>query len=157
VDQLYRRFLAVADRKREVFDEDLIAILHDEVQRPGAYLLESVRVESGTATVPTATVRLRVGDETWEGTATGDGPVDAICRAIGQVTGTGAMLLRYEIHAVTGGTEALGEAIVHIEVEGLKVMGRGTSTDVVEASAKAYIDGLNQLARRRGTASSAAM
>jgi 2-isopropylmalate synthase len=152
VNQVYRRFLAVADKKREVFDEDLIAILHDEVQLPGAYLLESVYVESGTTTVPTATVRLRVRGEARETTATGDGPVDAVCRAIAQVTETGTVLRRYETHAVTSGTEALGEAIVHIEAEGWKAMGRGTSTDVVEASARAYIDALNQLARQRGAA-----
>jgi 2-isopropylmalate synthase len=149
VDQAYRRFLGVADKKREVFDEDLIAIMHDEIQVPGPYVLDYLHIYSGTGVIPAATVRVRVRNGVREGSATGDGPVDAVCRAIGQVTGTGAVLLRYEIHGVTGGTEALGEATVHIEGEGGRVMGHGASTDVVEASAKAYIDGLNRLVRQR--------
>jgi 2-isopropylmalate synthase len=72
--------------------------------------------------------------------------VDALCRAISQVTGTSAKLQRYEIRAVTSGTEAMGEVSVQLEDAGRKVVGRGSSTDVIEASAKAYIDGLNKLA-----------
>ena len=88
-----------------------------------------------------------------EGAAVGDGQVDAICRAISVVTKTSAKLARYEIRAVTSGTEAIGEVTVQLEEGDRKVMGRGASTDVIEASAKAYIDGLNKLAslRARGT------
>jgi 2-isopropylmalate synthase len=74
--------------------------------------------------------------------------VDAVCRAISQVTGASARLERYEIRAVTSGTEAMGEVTVQLEESDQKVVGRGASTDVIEASAKAYIDGLNQLARK---------
>src|SRR5262249_1160145 len=134
--------------------EDLLAIVHDEMHVPGFYQLEYLHIYSGTSAIPTATVRVRVGEETREGAATGDGPVDALCRAIAQVTGAAACLERYEIRAVTRGTEALGEATVHLEENGRRVLGRGASTDVIEASAKAYLDGLNQLARaaRRQTA-----
>src|SRR5262249_16667442 len=96
--------------------------------------------------IPTATVRLRVGDSTREGAAIGDGPVDAACKAISAVTGTSAKLERYEIRAVTSGTEAMGEVTVQLVDEGRKVVGRAASTDVIEASAKAFIDGLNRLA-----------
>ena len=89
---------------------------------------------------------MRVKGVTEEGAAIGDGPVDAVCRAIAQVTGTSAKLERYEIRAVTSGTEAMGEVTVQLEEAGRKVVGRGASTDVIEASAKAYIDGLNKLA-----------
>jgi 2-isopropylmalate synthase len=147
LDQAYQRFLAVADKKREVFDEDLFAILHDEIQAPGPYGLEYLHTYSGSSAIPTATVRVRIHGEAREGAATGDGPVDAVCRAIAQTTGTSARLEHYEIRAVTAGTEALGEATVHLQEGDLRVMGRGASTDVIEASAKAYIDGLNQLAR----------
>ena len=147
LNRAYQRFLAVADKKQEVFDEDLVAILHDEVHPlPEIYQLEYLHINSGTSAIPTATVRLRVQEGTREGAAIGDGPVDATCKAIAQVTQTSAKLERYEIRAVTSGTEALGEVTVQIADHGRKVVGRGASTDVIEASARAYIDGLNKLA-----------
>jgi 2-isopropylmalate synthase len=147
LDQTYQRFLAIADKKQEVFDEDLIAILHDELHpAPETYQLDYMHINSGTAAIPTATVRLRVRGEMREGAAIGDGPVDAVYKAITQVTGSSAKLARYDIRAVTSGTEAIGEVTVHLEEKGRKMMGRGASTDVIEASAKAYVDGLNKLA-----------
>jgi 2-isopropylmalate synthase len=147
LNRTYQRFLMVADKKQEVFDEDLIAILHDEIHPvPEVFQLDYLHVYSGTSAIPTATVRLRVKDEVIAGAAVGDGPVDAACKAISQVTKTSATLVRYEIRAVTSGTEAMGEVTVQLEEGGRKVMGRGASTDVIEASAKAYIDGLNKLA-----------
>ena len=90
-------------------------------------------------------MRLRVNGEPKEGAAIGDGPVDAVCQAIAEVTATHAKLLRYDIRAVTSGTEAMGEVTVHLEIGKRRVMGRGASTDIIEASAKAYVDGLNRL------------
>jgi 2-isopropylmalate synthase len=149
----YGRFLAVADKKQEVFDEDLVAILHDEIHPlPEIYRLEYLHIYSGTSAIPTATVRLRINDSMKEGASIGDGPVDAACKAISAVTGTAARLQRYEIRAVTSGTEAMGEVTVQLEELGRKVVGRGASTDVIEASAKAYIDGLNKLANIAATA-----
>ena len=137
----------MADKKQEVFDEDLIAILHDEIHPvPELYHLEYLHIYSGTSAIPTATVRLRMRDGTREGAAIGDGPVDAVCKAISHVTKTSATLKKYEIRAVTSGTEAMGEVTVHLEEGGRTVLGRGASTDVIEASAKAYLNGLNQLA-----------
>jgi 2-isopropylmalate synthase len=150
LNQAYQRFLAVADKKQEVFDEDLVAILHDEIRElPAIYQLQYLHIYSGTQAIPTATVRLRVEDEIREGAAIGDGPVDAVCRAISQVTHTAARLERYEIRAVTSGTQAMGEVTVQLEQAGRKVVGRGASTDVIEASARAYIDGLNKLSEAR--------
>ena len=150
LDQTYQRFLAVADKKQEIFDEDLIAILHDEIHPvPDIYRLDYLHIYSGTSAIPTATVRVRVNDELREGAAIGDGPVDAVCKAISQVTKTSAKLERYEIRAVTSGTEALGEVTVQLDEGGRRVLGRGVSTDVIEASAKAYIDGMNKLAHSR--------
>jgi 2-isopropylmalate synthase len=147
LDQAYRRFLMVADKKQEVFDEDLMAIMHDEIHLlPASFELQYLHIYSGTSAIPTATVRLRVQDAVQEGAAIGDGPVDAVCRAISQVTNTSARLMRYEIHGVTSGTEAMGEVTIQLEDGGRKVVGRSASTDVIEASAKAYIDGLNKLA-----------
>jgi len=149
LDQTYERFLAVADKKQEVFDEDLIAILHDELHPvPDTFHLDYLQVSSGTSAIPTATVRLRVKDDLKQGAAIGDGPVDAVCKAICQAAQVSARLARYEIRATTSGTEAMGEVTVHVEEGDRKVMGRGASTDVIEASAKAFIDGLNKLAAR---------
>ena len=148
LNQAYQRFLTVADKKQEVFDEDLVAILHDEIHHvPETYQLEYLHIYSGTSAIPTATVRLRIAGEIREGAAIGDGPVDATCKAISSVTGTSARLVRYQIRATTSGTEALGEVTAMLEDDDRKVVGRGASTDVIEASAKAYIDGLNKLAR----------
>jgi 2-isopropylmalate synthase len=146
LDQAYDRFLVIADKKQEVFDEDLVAILHDEIhEEPATWNLEYLHIYSGTSAIPTATVRLRSQGTTREAAAIGDGPVDAVCKAIAQVTGSVARLERYEIRAVTSGTEALGEVTAQLEEGGVRVVGRGASTDVIEASAKAYVDGLNRL------------
>jgi 2-isopropylmalate synthase len=148
LNQAYQRFLVVADKKQEVFDEDLVAIVRDEIHPlPEIYQLEYLHIYSGTSAIPTATVRVRMKDASREGASIGDGPVDAACKAISAVTGTSAQLARYEIRAVTSGTEAMGEVTVQLEEDGRKVVGRGASTDVIEASAKAYIDGLNKLAQ----------
>jgi 2-isopropylmalate synthase len=146
-DQVYQRFLAVADKKQEVFDADLIAIMHDEIHPvPSTYQLEYLHTASGTGTIPTATVRIRVGDEVKQGAATGDGPVDATYKAISELLDMSITLNRYEIRALSSGTEAMGEVFVRLEREGLKVIGRGVSTDVIQASAKAFIDGINRIA-----------
>jgi len=147
LDQTYQRFVAVADKKQEVFDEDLAAILHDELHSvPDLFQLQYLHIYSGTSAIPTATVRLSVKGEVKEAAAIGDGPVDAVYKAISLVTCTQARLVRYEIRAVTSGTEAIGEVTVKLEQDGRRASGRGASTDVIEASAKAYVDGLNRLA-----------
>jgi len=147
LDQTYQRFLIVADKKQEVFDEDLVAILHDEIHAAeDVYRLDYLHFYSGTSAIPTATVRLSVKGVMHERAATGDGPVDAVYKAISMVAQRVVKLVKYDIRAVTGGTEAMGEVTVKLESEGRSVTGRGASTDVIEASAKAYVDGLNRLA-----------
>ena len=91
-------------------------------------------------------MRLRVHGETRECAAIGNGPVDAVYKAISTLAANSATLVRYDIHGVTSGTGALGEVTVQLEKGGRRVVGRGASTDVIEASAKAYLDGLNRLA-----------
>ncbi len=147
LDITYQRFLTVADKKLEVFDADLVAIMHDELHpAPEVWQLEYLQVFSGTSVLPTATLRLRVRGEQREGAAIGNGPVDAVYKAISTLAGDSARLVRYDIHAVTSGTGALGEVTVQLEKGDRRVLGRGASTDVIEASAKAYLDGLNRLA-----------
>ena len=147
LDATYQRFLLVADKKQEVFDEDLMAIVYDELHPvPEDFRLEYMHIYSGTAAIPTATVRLGIRGEIKEGAAIGDGPVDAVYKAISALTRSSAKLMRYDIRAVTSGTEAMGEVTVQLEQGGQRSVGRGASTDVIEASAKAYVDGLNRLA-----------
>jgi 2-isopropylmalate synthase len=156
MEQVYHRFLAVADKKQEVYDQDLVAIIHDEIHPVDArFVLEYLHTSSGTGTIPTATIRLRIGDEVRSGAECGDGPVDATYHALATMSGMSATLVSYEIRAVTAGTEAMGEVTVRMEAEGeserdvkIRVIGRGASTDIIEASAKAYVDGLNKLAQR---------
>jgi 2-isopropylmalate synthase len=151
LNALYERFLLVADKKKEVYDEDLTAILHDQLH-PTAdnIVLEYLHIYSGTSAIPTATVRVRVSGETKEFASTGDGPVDAVYKAISAAAGTSARLSRYDIRAVTSGTEAIGEATVQLEGAGCVATGRGASTDIIEASARAYVDGLNRLVSADG-------
>jgi 2-isopropylmalate synthase len=146
LNQTYQRFLLVADKKQEVFDEDLVTIVRDELH-PAAECcrLEYLHVYSGTSAIPTATVRLSIDGETREAAAIGDGPVDAVYKAISAATGISAKLVRYEIRSVTSGTAALGEATVQLAEGDSLMVGRGSSTDVIEASARAYVDGLNKL------------
>ncbi len=152
LDRVYQRFLEVADKKREVFDEDLNALIRDEIHPvPATFQLDYLNTTAGTGTIPTATVRIRRGNETLQQAACGDGPIDAAYRAMAAATGIAVKLTDYEIRAVSGGTEALGEVLVRLQPEtGAPVTGRGASTDIIEASARAYLDGLNRLVAERG-------
>ncbi len=151
LDKTYERFLRVADKKKEVYDEDLIAIVSDEIRDiPEKYHLDYLHTVSGTGTVPSATVRLRVDNkETIQESAWGDGPVDATYRAIAKATKTVIKVDEYIIRSVTSGAEAMGEVNLRVTQNGLHATGRGASTDIIEASAKAYVDALNRLAARK--------
>ena len=152
LEKTYERFLALADKKKEIFDEDLMAIVGDEIHRtPEKYHLEYLHTLSGTGTIPTATVRIRIdGDRQVQEAAWGDGPVDATYKAIDRVVQVPVKLDEYAIRAVTSGAEALGEVTVRIVDDGRIIVGRGASTDIIEASAKAYIDALNKLTALSG-------
>ena len=98
----------------------------------------------GTVLSPSATVRLRRGDEVIEESALGDGMIDAACGAIQRAAGVEARLVSFHVSSVTGGSDALGDVVVQLDVEGLRVTGRGVATDVVEASARAYLAAINR-------------
>ncbi|MCE5251095.1 2-isopropylmalate synthase [bacterium] len=143
----FERFLIVADKKKEVFDEDIAVIVEDEVHGvPEYYRLEYFHITSGSSTIPTSTVRLRIGGETRQQSAWGDGPVDATYKAINAIVDFPIRLGEYSLRAVTEGTEAIGEVSLKMMVnDNLVIIGRGASTDILEASAKAYVDGLNKI------------
>jgi 2-isopropylmalate synthase len=146
LDKAYEQFLIIADKKTEVFDEDIAAIVSDEIHFiEQVYELQYLHVACGTGTLPTASVRMKVREETVQAAACGDGPVDAAYEAIREATGQSPKLENYAIRAVTTGKEALGEAIVKIAENGRTFTGRGISTDIIEASAKAYVDAINRM------------
>lgn len=150
IDIAYEKFLQVADKKKEVFDDDIAAIINDEVRTvKQIYVMEYLHVACGTGTLPTASVRMRTKDELIQAAACGDGPVDAAYEAIRQATGLSPKIENYSIRAVTEGKDALGEATVRIR--NIKTfIGRGVSTDIIEASAKAYVDAINRMLAAEG-------
>ncbi len=146
LNRAFERFKRVADQKKEVFEEDLEAIVSDEVQHiKEVYALKHLRAESGTGLTPSATVEMIVEGKTMQQTGTGDGPVDAVYRTIAAITGTKSKLDAYLVKGITGGTDALGEVTVKVEEGGKKVAGHGADTDIIVASAKAYVNALNKL------------
>jgi 2-isopropylmalate synthase len=151
-EHAYKRFLEIADKKKEVFDEDIAAIINEEIHVvEHTYELQYLHVASGTGTLPTASVKILYEEEVHQAAACGDGPVDAAYEAIREAIGLSPKLENYSIRAVTGGKEALGEATVRIADDGKKFVGRGISTDIIEASAKAYVDAINRMVAARNT------
>jgi 2-isopropylmalate synthase len=153
LDDMFVRFKALADKKRYVFDDDLFALVEEEVAEVKEdFALESLQAAGGTGVIPTATVRIKKanGDIVQE-TANGDGPVDAATKAIDKIVGLKPKLSDYALRAITSGKDAQGEVTVRLEEGGLVMLGRGASTDIIEASAKAYLNAINKLslAKRR--------
>jgi len=145
-EKIYEAFLSLADKKKEVFDEDIEALISDKVKHiTEVYVLRNLRAESGTGITPTAMVEMEVGGKAVKQTGTGDGPVDAVYRTIAAMTGTKSKLDAYLVKGITGGTDALGEVTVKVEEAGKKVAGHGADTDIIVASAKAYVNALNKL------------
>lgn len=146
IESAFERFKYLADQKKEIFDEDIEAIVSEEVYRiPEVYSLIDLNVISGTSQKPTSILKLKVSDKIIERTGYGDGPVDATYKTIADMTGTKSKLLSFNVKGITGGTEAMGEVTVSLEEDGRTVRGYGTDTDIIVASAKAYINGLNKL------------
>jgi len=146
VEELFRRFKELADKKKDVFDEDLEALVADGmVEVPQRYRLLHLSVVSGSVAIPTATVVMEVEGTEVRKAGFGDGPVDAALRTIAEIAGTRSRLVKYSVDSITGGTEAQGAVTVQLEEEDLTVVGRGSHTDIIMASAKAYVNALNRL------------
>ena len=146
VNKAFERFKALCDKKKDIFDDDLYAIVDDEVfQSPETYVLEYLGFSSGTEAVPTATVRMRRNGDVLTDAGVGDGPVDAAFKAVQRITGMDAVLHEYTLDAVTGGMDAQGQVMVAVEHDGHLVKARASSTDVVVASVKAYVNAINKL------------
>jgi len=143
----FARFKELADKKGEVFDEDLQALVSDENVTPEFeyYRLAALKVTSETGTVPHARVVMGVGETEVVAEVAGDGPVDATFKAIERMAKSNATLLLYSVNAITTGTDAQGEVTVRLEKDGRIVNGNGADTDIIVASAKAYLNALNRL------------
>lgn len=146
----FRKFKDLADKKKYVFDEDIEALISEEfVRSSDFYKIISANFSSGTDMRPVATIKLLIDGEEVTVSEYGDGPVDAAYKAISKATGVTPNLERYVVAAITGGTDAQGEVTVRIEEDGIVSQGQGASTDIVVASAKAFVNALNKLRWRK--------
>lgn len=147
LEKIYEHFVNLADKKKEVYPEDLEALVLDHLSfTEPRYKLDYMQTVSGSKSIPAAVIRLRKDDDsTVEEVATGSGPIDAAYNAINKITGLSIGLEKYTIDAVTQGRDALGEVQVKVSYQDRTITGRGTSTDIIEASVKAYLNGLNKL------------
>jgi len=146
VVKAFERFKAVADKKKQVFDEDLVAIVEDELKLvQDTWILKNLVTTSGIDITPQVEVSLRSKGKTYKKKSTGDGPVDACYKAIDSLTKMTGELMEYSIQSVTHGKDALGEVTVKVKFKNKSVIAHGTSTDIIVASAKAYINAVNKV------------
>ena len=146
LNKAFVRFKQIADKKKNIFDDDLMAIVEDEIRTAKPlWQLESFEVSSGTKVIPRATVRLKKRGKILIGSSSGDGPVDACFKATDKITNIKAKLQDYRLEAVTSGKDALGEVGLKLKAKGKVVTSRGSSTDIIEASVRAYINALNKI------------
>ena len=145
-ERIYTKFLEVADKKKQVFDDDLIAILEGELNiLPEIYSLEYFSVVTGNSIIPTATVKLKKNNECFQDASTGDGPVDAVYKAIEKITGIEVKLISYSINAITHGKDAMGSVSISVEKDKKLYRGYGVATDVIEASVLALLSAINRI------------
>jgi 2-isopropylmalate synthase len=143
---VFKQFKDLADRKKHVMDEDLEALVTEGVLRSAdVFSLEYLHVTCGTTVMPMASVKLSINGRSVKGANYGNGPIDSAFNTIANLTGATAELLRFTVSALTGGTDAQGEVTVRLRENGLVALGRGSDPDIITASAKAYINGLNRL------------
>jgi 2-isopropylmalate synthase len=145
IQKAFVRFKSLADKKKEIFDEDLDAIVADEIIRvPEVVKLVQMNVSSGSFAAPTATIELEVRGKLKKIAVIGDGPVDATFKAIKKLIRMQPRLINFSVGSITGGTDALGDCSVRLEHEGHEVLGQGAHSDIIVASAKAYINAINK-------------
>ncbi|MBP1600905.1 MAG: 2-isopropylmalate synthase [Acidobacteria bacterium] len=146
LEKAYVLFKKVADRKKEVFDEDLIVIVRDGLRIfPEAYRLKYVQSSGGNQIIATAAVMLEKEGELMRDSAVGDGPVDAALRAIDRITGMPGRLMDFSVRSVTRGTDAVGEVFMKVDFGNVSFIGKAASTDIVDASTRAYLNAINKM------------
>jgi 2-isopropylmalate synthase len=146
LEKAFVQFKDLADKKKEIYDADLIAIATESTTHiPETYHLDYIGVVGGTNVIPTATVRIKKGEQVFQESRIGDGPVDAVYKVIDAITGIPGILRDYSLRAITRGKDAIGEASVIVDFDGRTVTGKGASTDIIESSAKAYLSAVNKV------------
>ncbi len=158
LDQVFEAFKVLADKKHEVTDLDLESLMAEEkrvTMEPVTYRLDHIQFSGGDHDIATATVRLiGPGQQVYSDAATGNGPVDAVCKAVQRATGGVAVqLVDFNVRSVTEGMDSIGEVVIRIEQDGKVFTGRGASTDIIVASAKAYLSAFNRLIGQQGVRS----
>ncbi len=152
LEKAYQRFLKIADKKKDISERDLEIIVAEEVYVvPEDYKIENIDIKSGTNIEPTASITLIYKGKELKKTAKGSGPVDAVYKAIDELTKVKSSLVDYSIQAITGGTDALGEVTVRIKDKDRIYVGHGADTDIIVASAKAYLAAINRLVYAGGS------
>jgi 2-isopropylmalate synthase len=148
IEQAYERFIALADKKKQIYDDDLLMIAHQEMSdTEGVYVLDNLHVSTGTDIIPTATISIKRGDDVFQDAACGDGPVDAALKSIDRITGIHGKLVDFSLQAITTGKDAMGEVSVRVEFESGPVLSaKSACTDIVEAGARAYLSCVNRVA-----------
>jgi 2-isopropylmalate synthase len=142
----FKRFKALSDVKKDVYNEDIEMIIMDEIYKaPEKYKLAYLNVSCGNTTIPTATVKLDIDGAVLQDVGVGDGPVDATYKIIKRLVKTNSKLLKFSVNSITRDMDAQGEVFVKLEENGYTVVGKGADTDIIVASAKAYINALNKL------------
>lgn len=146
LEKAYILFKKVADKKKEVFDEDLIVIVRDALRIfPEAYKIKYIQSSGGNQIIATATIVLEKDGQQLRDSAIGDGPVDAALRAIDRITGIAGKLMDYTVHSVTRGKDAVGEVFMNVDFGKVSFIGKAASTDIVDASARAYLNAINKM------------
>jgi 2-isopropylmalate synthase len=147
LNKSFEQFKILADKKKEVYSEDLVALMSESLadDMVDIYELKYFHVSTGNSLLPTATVKLEKDGQIYDDAACGDGPVDAIFHAINRITGVKVKLSDYYIRALTRGKDAQGEAFVEIKENGCSFIGKSISTDTLEASTKAYLKAINKM------------
>ena len=142
----FKRFKTLSDMKKYVYDEDIEMIIMDEIYKiPEKYKLVYLNVSCGNMTIPTATVKLEADGNVYQEVGAGDGPVDATFKIIKKIAKTNSKLVKFSVNSITKDMDAQGEVFVKVEEKGLIAIGKGADTDIIVASAKAYINALNRL------------
>ncbi len=146
INLAFKRFKALSDMKKYIYDEDIEMIIMDEIYKiPEKIKLLYLNVTCGNNIVPTATVRLEIDGVVYQEAGVGDGPVDAAYKIIKKMAKTSSRLLKFSVNSITKDMDAQGEVFVKIEEKGQSVIGKGADTDIIVASAKAYINALNKM------------
>ncbi len=146
LNTVFVKFKDLSDKKKQILDEDLEALVNEGILRSSErYSLEYIHISSGTTVFPTASVKMMIDGKSMREFSSGNGPIDAVYNAIGKMTNTESELLRFSISAITSGTDAQGEVTVRLKEGGNLALGKGADPDIITASAKAYINGLNRI------------